>query len=103
MSSKAYDDDESLVPGLVEQEEAPDYDWATPTHRRKFNSITEDPIVNTVIDRMVYRSKEGMIKYGKTMERADIDTVGWIDHAIEELLDSAVYLERLRENFRRDS
>ena len=62
--------------------------------------ITEepDPIVATVIKRMSDRSEEGMKKYGCTMMRDDVTTVGWIDHAIEELLDAAVYLERLNLN-----
>jgi len=93
---KFPDDDESLVSGLVEQEEAPDYDWATPTYRHKANPITEDPIVNTVIEKMTSRSKEGMVKYGCTMARTDISIVKWVDNTIEELLDAAVYLERMR-------
>lgn len=80
--------DESLVPGLVEQPEAPDYQDLQP--------ITPDPIVNTVIDKMTQRSVEGIKKYGHTMERTDITLVGWIDHTIEELLDAAIYLERMR-------
>jgi hypothetical protein len=82
------DGNRSLVPGLVEQEEAPDYStikWAI-----------EDPIVVRVVDRIAERSEEGMKKYGVSMERDDISIVGWIDHTIEELLDASVYLERLR-------
>ena len=60
--------------------------------------MTEDKIVNTVIKRMVDRSAVGMVKYGVTMERKDIDTIGWIDHAIEEALDFACYLERLKQD-----
>ena len=62
--------------------------------------ITEepDPIVATVMKRMSDRSEEGMKKYGCTMMRDDVTTVGWIDHAIEELLNAAVYLERLKLN-----
>lgn len=60
--------------------------------------IEPDPIVATVIQRMTDRSVEGMEKYGCTMMRDDVTTVGWIDHAIEELLDAAVYLERLKLN-----
>tara|TARA_Y100000296_G_C5092770_1_gene215751 strand:- start:112 stop:387 length:276 start_codon:yes stop_codon:yes gene_type:complete len=59
-------------------------------------NYTVDPVVNTVIHRMVTRSAVGMEKYGTTMERTDIDTVGWIDHTIEELIDAACYLERLK-------
>jgi len=60
--------------------------------------IEPDPVVATVIQRMSDRSAEGMEKYGCTMMRDDVTTVGWIDHAIEELLDAAVYLERLKLN-----
>jgi|TARA_R100000995_G_scaffold51454_1_gene24873 hypothetical protein len=59
-----------------------------------------DPVVATVMKRMSDRSRVGIEKYGCTMLREDIDTVGWIDHAIEELLDAAVYLERLKLNFK---
>ena len=55
-----------------------------------------DPVVASVIKRMSDRSKEGIIKYGCTMMRDDLKTTEWIDHAIEELLDAAVYLERLK-------
>ena len=78
----------SLVPGLVEQEEAPDY------HATEWT--IEDPIVIRVVDRIAERSEAGMKKYGVSMERDDISIVGWIDHTIEELLDASVYLERLR-------
>ena len=59
-----------------------------------------DPIVSTVINRMTKRSQEGIKKYGCTMMRTDIDTIGWIDNAIEELLDAAIYLERLKVNLK---
>jgi hypothetical protein len=55
-----------------------------------------DPVVATVMKRMSDRSQEGIEKYGCTMMRDDISPVGWVDHAIEELLDAAVYLERLK-------
>jgi hypothetical protein len=55
-----------------------------------------DPIVDTVRKRLADRSAEGIRKYGCTMMRDDVTTVEWIDHAIEEALDFAVYLERLK-------
>jgi hypothetical protein len=55
-----------------------------------------DPVVRAVIQRMTVRSVAGIKKYGCTMERTDIPTSGWIDHTIEELLDAAIYLERLK-------
>lgn len=58
--------------------------------------LEDDPIVATVMNRMHTRSKEGIKKYGCTMEREDVTTLEWIDHAIEEQLDAAIYLERLK-------
>ena len=55
-----------------------------------------DPIVNTVMELVRDRSKEGIKKYGTTMMRNDVSTTQWIDHAIEELLDGAIYLERVK-------
>lgn len=60
---------------------------------------TDDLIVNTVIQRLADRSAQGMKTYGKPMTRTDINTVGWIDHAIEEALDFACYLERLKKDY----
>jgi hypothetical protein len=57
-----------------------------------------DPIVATVIKRMRDRSTEGMKKYGCTMDRDDLTVTQWIDHAIEELLDAAVYMEKLKKD-----
>ena len=68
----------------------------TPTYTPDIPVIEPDPIVATVMKRMSERSKVGMEKYGCSMMREDIDSIGWIDHTIEELLDAAVYLERLK-------
>jgi len=63
-----------------------------------WTNVDPDPIVANVLKRMSARSKEGIEKYGCTMMREDVTTVQWIDHAIEELLDGAIYLERLKLN-----
>ena len=60
------------------------------------NTYVDDSIVEAVMHKMATRSNEGMKKYGVSMERKDITTVGWIDNAIEEALDMAIYLERLK-------
>lgn len=49
------------------------------------------------------RSVVGYRKYGTTTERTDIDLLGWIRHLQEELLDAAVYCERLKEEIRLSS
>jgi len=66
------------------------------------NTYVDDSIVEAVMHKMATRSNEGMKKYGVSMEREDITTVGWIDNAIEEALDMAVYLERLKRDLNND-
>lgn len=43
------------------------------------------------------RAARGEEKYGVTMEREDLDVFQWIDHAQQEMLDAAVYLEKLKD------
>jgi len=62
--------------------------------------MTEDPIVAEVIQRMKDRSIAGMKKFGVPMTRPDVTTEEWIDNTIEELLDAAVYLTRVKSDLR---
>ena len=55
-----------------------------------------DPVVEAVIAQFRKRSQEGIIKYGTTMARTDIDFLGWLQHMKEELMDAVVYLERIQ-------
>lgn len=55
----------------------------------------QDVIVESVRKKLADRSAAGIVKYGKTMERTDLNRLDWLRHAQEELLDGAVYLERL--------
>lgn len=61
-----------------------------------YRTPTEDPIVNANIRRLYERSKKGMSKYNKTMYDNPLEDIEWIEHAIEEALDFANYLERLK-------
>jgi hypothetical protein len=47
------------------------------------------------------RAKVGKAKYGVTMERTDLDIVGWLTHLQEELMDAAVYVERLIQDYKK--
>jgi len=42
------------------------------------------------------RAKLGLSKYGTSMERTDLSKKEWVQHAQEEALDLAIYLERLK-------
>ena len=55
-----------------------------------------DKNVEAVKQMMTDRMYKGYTKYGVTTERTDIDLLGWIQHLQEELLDAAVYCERLK-------
>ena len=56
-----------------------------------------DSIVLKVIERFKQRSEVGQKKYGTTMDRTDLSTKEWIDHAIEESMDFILYLEKLKQ------
>lgn len=56
-----------------------------------------DPNVERVRHQLYTRALEGMLKYGVTTERKDIDLLGWLQHLQEELLDAAVYIERIKQ------
>lgn len=58
--------------------------------------LSGDPVVDRNIQRLYERSKVGIEKYGNTMMTAPETTLEWIEHAIEEALDFANYLERLK-------
>lgn len=52
-------------------------------------------IEDKVCEKIQERSEVGKSKYGVTMERTDLNTVEWLTHLQEELMDAAVYVERL--------
>jgi hypothetical protein len=59
-----------------------------------------DRIVLNVIKKFEKRADEGLKKYGVTLERTDLSTLDWIEHAQDELMDGILYLERLKQNFK---
>lgn len=62
-----------------------------------------DKNVEAVKQLMTDRMVKGLIKYGVTTERTDVDLLGWIQHLQEELLDAAVYCERLKNEVKNGS
>lgn len=57
----------------------------------------EDRIVARVLDRYKDRAEKGMVKYGTTMDRNDLDLEQWLTHLQEELMDATVYIEKLKQ------
>jgi hypothetical protein len=52
-------------------------------------------IENQVIAKIQARAETGQRKYGVTMERKDLTFRQWVTHLQEELLDAAIYAEKL--------
>ena len=59
----------------------------------------DDSIVQAVIAKFLERSAIGKAKYGTTLDRTDLKTIDWIQHAQEELMDGILYLEKLKKSF----
>ena len=62
---------------------------------------TEDECVNNVLEKMISRSNQGMIKFGLTIKKNNKPTLAWIEDTQEELLDATIYLERLKNDFKK--
>jgi hypothetical protein len=58
-----------------------------------------DTVVAAIIKKFQERSTVGQKKYGTTLDRTDLKTVDWIQHAQEELMDGILYLEKLKQSF----
>jgi len=78
------------------EREANDYDleifryWRGPT--------VEDKVIAQIKQRQV----AGFLKYGKSMRREDLSVHDWIQHAKEEMLDGAIYLQKLQDQLESD-
>ena len=55
-----------------------------------------DKNVTRVRKKLADRAATGLKKYGVTTERRDLSLLDWLNHLQEELLDAAVYVERLK-------
>ena len=56
-----------------------------------------DSVVTSVIDQFAQRSAMGKKKYGTDLDRKDLTTLEWIEHAKQELMDGILYLEKLKQ------
>ena len=55
-----------------------------------------DSIITKIINLIETRADKGFQTYGVTMDRDDLTAEQWIDHAIEEALDLAIYLMKIK-------
>ena len=56
--------------------------------------ITNDPVVNRIINKILKRHKQGMKKFGKTMSDNNRPFNEWVKEAQEESIDFIHYLEK---------
>lgn len=69
-----------------------------------FEKVTKkDKYVQEVKDLFEQRSKIGIEKYNTTLERDDVDLLGWLTHLQEELMDATLYIQRLKSEVTKDS
>ena len=61
-----------------------------------------DKNVVSVCSLLTERMERGYTKYGTTTERQDLTFLDWLQHLQEELLDAAVYIERLKQEVNHD-
>lgn len=59
--------------------------------------MTPDNVVRDVIKRFNARSLSGIEKYNTTLERNDLNSLEWLQHLQDELMDAVLYLERLKQ------
>ncbi len=60
-------------------------------------SKIEDDVCQQIQD----RAKVGLNKYRTTMERTDLSTIDWLEHAKQEAMDLVIYLERIIQDMRK--
>ena len=65
------------------------------------NSPMIDKHVQIVKEKFEQRSQIGIKKYNITLDREDLSLLDWINHAQEEAMDLALYLERIKTELNR--
>jgi hypothetical protein len=65
------------------------------------NNYEYDSVVESVINRLKDRARIGFEKYGTDLDRNDLITEQWIEHAIEEALDFSLYLTKLKNQLKK--
>lgn len=85
--------DWSLPPKLCEDE-------GCPQSPKPHVCVEPSNTTQQLIDMLLSRDTTGRAKYGTSLDRTDLSADEWAQHMLEELLDAAGYLVRLRETMR---
>ena len=62
-----------------------------------YNHLPKDPIVESVIQKMRARSRDGITKYGTTLHDSPDGFYKFLNHLQEELMDASLYIEKLKQ------
>jgi len=73
-----------------------------PTGNLTEQKLPDQNVLN-VTYQLISRMEKGYNKYGTTTERNDLNLMDWLQHLQEELLDAAVYVERLKQELKDES
>lgn len=63
--------------------------------------MIKDTIVKSVLDKYKQRSEVGIKKYNQTMDRDDLNLLDWLTHLQEELMDATLYVEKLKQEYKK--
>ncbi len=66
------------------------------------NSNSPDSNVEKVIAQLRERKEKGLKKYGVTTDRKDLSHLQWLQHLQEELMDASVYIEKLKNDIKKE-
>ena len=66
----------------------------------KYIEFTPDSVVQSVVEKFVDRAEMGFKKYNATLDRRDLTTEEWINHALEEHMDAILYLTKLKQTLK---
>ena len=69
--------------------------WSTNAFHIRNNEPKEDKIVTQIVDKFKQRSEVGIKKYNTTLEENNTDD--FFEHLSEELMDSLLYLQKIKE------
>ena len=61
-----------------------------------YTILTQDSILESLIEKYKQRSELGIKKYNTTLDRTDLTLLDWINHAQDEAMDLSLYLEKIK-------
>ena len=62
-----------------------------------YEEISRNEVLKSVNKLIVKQTEKGIAKYRKTVNAEDYSLVGWIEHCQQEIVDTLIYLECIRQ------